>query len=350
MTVSPFALVCCQQGAESAVKREVATEWRLSFSRPGFITFKHDESAAVNALPSGVFVRYAGWSIGKVQEETAEAATRVLAKLLEGQQFDQLHVWQRDRAPVGRFDFEPGITPLAEVVAATIFGELAPAGIVQGPLPNHPADPGHRVLDVVMVEPQQWWIGWHTCQKDDPSTSWPGGTPKIAAPENMVSRTYLKTAEAVAWSNLPMRPGDRVVEVGSSPGGSVQRLLELGMRVVGIDPAEMDPIVADHPNFTHLRARGGDLKRREFRGCRWLVVDSNVHPDKTLTTVSNIVTHREVDIRGMVVTLKLSDYEMAAEIPKWLTQVRCWGYPNVRARQLAFGRTEICVVATKRKD
>ena len=39
-----FVFMTCRGGAESALKQEVARvepEWRPSFSRPGFLTFKH---------------------------------------------------------------------------------------------------------------------------------------------------------------------------------------------------------------------------------------------------------------------------------------------------------------------
>lgn len=102
-----------------------------------------------------------------------------------------------------------------------------------------------------------------------------------------------------------MQPGDLAVEIGSAPGGACGRLLELGLRVIGIDPAEMDPRIDQHRNFQHIRARGGDLPRRQFRGAKWLLVDSNVRPDQTLTTIENIVTHRQSDFVGLLITLKL---------------------------------------------
>ena len=42
-----FLFVTCQVGAEKAVKGEVAQRWpefRLAFSRPGFLTFKLPET------------------------------------------------------------------------------------------------------------------------------------------------------------------------------------------------------------------------------------------------------------------------------------------------------------------
>lgn len=113
-----------------------------------------------------------------------------------------------------------------------------------------------------------------------------------------------------------MQPGDTDVEIGSVPGGACGYLLELGMNVIGIDPAEMDERIMNHPHFKHLRARAGDLARREFSPAKWLLTDFNIKPDKTLTTNQNIISHRQCQLEGLLLTLKLGDYEVAKNIPQ----------------------------------
>jgi hypothetical protein len=49
-----------------------------------------------------------------------------------------------------------------------------------------------------------------------------------------------------------------------------------------------------------------------------------------------------------VLTLKLTDARLTAELPAFHKRIRGWGYEHVRARQLAFNRQEVCVVATQR--
>jgi hypothetical protein len=71
----------------------------------------------------------------------------------------------------------------------------------------------------------------------------------------------------------------------------------------------------------------------------------NVAPAYTLTTVEEIVTHPGVKIAGLIMTLKLFDWRLAAEIPDYLARVRSWGYEHVSARQLTHNRQEICVAA-----
>ena len=85
-----------------------------------------------------------------------------------------------------------------------------------------------------------------------------------------------------------------------APGGASQALLARGLLVTGIDPAQVDPRVLSHPNFTHVRKRAADVRRREFRGVTWLTADMNVDPQATLDAVAAIVTYPTVEIRGLL--------------------------------------------------
>ncbi|NND99458.1 MAG: SAM-dependent methyltransferase, partial [Pirellulaceae bacterium] len=235
--------------------------------------------------------------------------------------------------------FEPGVDEVSEAVAQEIYKTLAPTHL-RCDAPNRIAQPGETVLDVVLVEPSHWFFGTH--QADTWPSRWPGGVQPIRPANEPVSRAYYKAAEAITWSGFDLQRGDLAIEIGSAPGGACGRLLELGLRVIGIDPAEMDPRIAEHPKFRHLRARAGDLPRREFRGAKWLLVDSNVKPNKTLVTVGNIVTNRQSTIEGMLLTLKLGDYEAADSIDQWTDKIQSWNPKEIQIRQLARNKCEVC--------
>jgi len=165
----------------------------------------------------------------------------------------------------------------------------------------------------------------------------------------MTSRAYLKVEEALRWSQIPVRRGDLCAEIGSAPGGAAQRLLERGLFVLGIDPAEMDERVLAHPSFAHIQRRVVDVPRKDFRHVRWLFADSNVAPNHTLDSVEGIVTQNDIHVRGMIITLKLLNAELAAEIPSYLERIRSWGFKWVKARQLAYNRREFCVCALRNR-
>ena len=76
---------------------------------------------------------------------------------------------------------------------------------------------------------------------------------------------------------------------------------------------------------------------------------SVLHVVPTLDEVEAIVRHPGVSIRGMVLTLKFADWDLADKIPDYVARVRGWGFRDVRTRQLITGGQEICLVALKRK-
>jgi 23S rRNA (cytidine2498-2'-O)-methyltransferase len=346
--MSQFLFTVCQRGAEPALKAEIARLWpdfRFSYSRPGFVTFKlpGDAKLAEDFDLQSVFARTYGFSLGRVQGSDAQALAGEVWRLSE-ERPPAVHVFQRDAAEPGEHDYEPGITPLADEVGRLI----AEAAGVNPPSVNRVVRSGQRVLDVVLVEPNEWWIGHHRASA--PPSRWPGGVYPVDPPDDLVSRAYLKMAEALAWSRLPVEKGDHCVEIGSAPGGSAQALLDRGCLVTGIDPAEMAPEVLAREGFTHVRARSKDLKRREFHGMQWLMADLNVAPNYTLETVESIVAHRATHFRGLLLTLKLIEWELAEHIPAYLERVRSWGFEHVRARQLSYNRQEICVAALRRRQ
>jgi len=355
-----FLFIACQAGAEAPLKAEIARRhrsFRFAFSRPGFVTFKIPDDVRKDRKfeLKSVFARTWGYSIDKVSGEGGETLAEKLWQLLTERypadvlaEFRHVHVWERDRHLPGDDGFEPGVSPLAEEVGELIH-EAAPKNDAEASLQlNETAADDERVLDVVIVEPGEWWIGWHRVSSIE--QTWPGGVPELDVPEGVVSRTYLKMVEALQWSGLPLQQGDSCVEIGSAPGGSCQALLERGLAVTGVDPADMDETLLASPYFTHLRARAKDLKRRRFSDFRWLMSDASVAPNYTLDAVEAIVTHSSVKIEGLLLTLKMPDWKLAENIPDFTKRVRSWGYRFVRARQLAYNRREICVAASDRSQ
>ncbi|HEY4310043.1 MAG TPA: SAM-dependent methyltransferase [Pirellulales bacterium] len=344
-----FLFVTCQVGAEPAVKAEFARRWpdfRFAYSRPGFLTFKLPPPYRVpdDFDPQSVFARTSGMSLGKVTGDNEDDLANAAWKLAEGQSFSRLHVWQRDLRAPGDHDYEPGPSEAGDAVRVALVRN-APASCAEMTTAPPLAQPGELVLDCVLVDPGQWWIGYHRARTGPSCRA--GGFYEVAPPADMVSRAYLKMAEALEWSQLPVTAGQHAVELGCAPGGSCQVLLARGLQVVGIDPAVMHATLLAHPGFTHVRKRASDVRRREFRKTRLLAADMNVTPETTLEAVQEIVTHEDVHIEGLLLTLKLHDWQLADVVPEYLEQVRSWGYPQVMARQLQYGRQEICVAAQR---
>ena len=361
---SKYIYCSCQNGAQHVLKDEILSVWptfRLAFSRPGFVTFKVPDDFPANSLPTlnlkSTFARTSGIGLGKI---TDDDQTKMIQQLVAELPLEQLpplkhvHVWQRDPVLPGNRDFEPGRNELTDKIASEIARKLQAANPATDTSStttaslasaNRIAKADEAILDVIMVEPDQWWFGWH--QATTTVSRWPGGIYSIRLPEHAVSRAYLKMAEALQWARLPIAEQDIVAEIGSAPGGSCQMLLEKDFQVIGIDPAQMHASLLENPNFTHVRKKVADMRRNGFSNIKWIMSDTSATPNYTLDSVEDIVTRDDVHIRGMLLTLKLTKWELAKELPLYLDRIRSWGYRYIRTRQLAFNRREICVAVMK---
>lgn len=361
---SRFLMTTCRGGAERALKGEIARlqhDWRPAYMRRGFLTFK----CPATVSDEGVFATDPGFArriaipLGKVGEGPLAERTAQVWKLAEAlvPGPTQVHVWPREGAlrpvqptapesivetPGEQDDDELPDDPesryldeLREALARTAppaFAALEGSG-----------DDGERVLDVCVVSAGEWWVGWHRAMGT--RGHWPGGVFEEPLPTHAVSRGYLKIREALAWSGFSPQPDESIAEIGCSPGGASQALLDMGLFVRGFDPADVAPEVAAHPRFQHWRMRAKDAPRKAFAGVRWLYVDINLPPNYTLDTVEGLLGSPGVDFQGMLLTLKLPDWELANELPRNLERVRGWGFEHVVMRQLTMNRQEVCVAA-----
>ncbi|MBN1394875.1 MAG: hypothetical protein JW959_07620 [Pirellulales bacterium] len=346
--MSEFIFATCQIGAEGTLKREIARRWpalRFAFSRPGFLTFKlpPEHHLRDDFSLRSVFARAYGFSLGKVSGPSPKDMAVAVWKLVENRPIQKIHVWPKDAQAPGDRGYEPALTEESRRVHRLLV-ETCPHSEFQRDVGA--TQPGESVLDCILLSPEEWWIGYHRAKSV--ASLHPGGMMPLELPPDAVSRAWLKMEEALRWSRLPIPPGARVAEIGSAPGGSSQALLGRGFRVTGIDPAEMDPIVLNHPYFTHVRRRSSQVRRREFQKIRWLTADMNVAPKYTLDAVEAIVAHPRVNIRGLLLTLKLTDWKLADELPNFLDRIRSWGFNRVKARQLQHNRREVCAAALQK--
>ena len=351
MTSQPrYLFVVCQKGAEGVCKQEVLgnhPEFKLSFSRPGFVTFKcEDESVPEKLTLKTSFARTYGWSVGSFKVTDVKSQIAELCKNEWLGKADHLHVFERDSNMPGSRGFEPGATVLATEIGQQIVASLEAAGITM-PL-NRSAKADELVFDIAMVDPDQWFIGYHNTQTK--FQRWPGGVPKIDKRKEVVSRAYYKLLEAMLWSGIQINAGDVCAEIGASPGGACQLMLEKEAKVIAVDPSEMQPEIAAHPNLTYIRGRGREIRKKELKDVRWLVCDINATPNFTLDAIEEIVTNQNCQrIRGLILTLKITDWKLVEGIDAWKQRVREFGFQVVKTRQLAFSRKEICLVGIRDK-
>ena len=345
---SRFLLVSCQAGAEEGLfltQQLMLPQLSRAAWRRGAVTFRIPEGMDVPDAAQLPFARSMAMSLGQVTGSSLnELATAAVAPSTP----HHLHVWQR-AAPSRRRSKEADaaeLLPSAPELHATIAAMLGCPSTIDGTnaAAGSIASKGEDVLSVVIDAPGRAWLGWHTATS--PSSCWPGGFYPGRLPEDAVSRAWLKLDEALTVFEVPVRAGQRACELGAAPGGASQRLLSLGLTVVGIDPADIDPRVAEHPRFEHWQMRARDVRLRQLRGFDWLVTDMNIDPSSTMDALERVATAPGTSLHGIIATLKLPQWQRAADLPAWLDRFRSWGFVP-EARQLSSGGRELCVVARR---
>ena len=351
-------MTTCQCGTERFLKQEVTDSYhdlRAAFSRPGFVTFKAtgDWDAKRVGKMRSIFARYRGLSLGKVQcgdvddfGNVSDAATRVWETAKEIR-VDRLHVFPRDLAMPGTDDFEPRLDANCAKIHNILYQqcpyrEKLSAGAAEYLLP---AERKETVLDIALVSPTEWYIGYHFA--DHWRTLQPGGIADVVRPIDAVSRAYLKFEEALRWSEFPVKLGSRWLDIGAAPGGASQALLARGAEVFAVDPAEMAPPLYKNPNLFHLRGRLNQIKCSSYRKARWVVTDMNVAPNYTLDVLEDCVLRKDMKIQGLLFTLKLLKWDLIADIPSYVQRIKNWGYGKIALKQMQFNRQEIMVAVKK---
>ncbi len=348
-----FVFVVCHPSVTQWCRKEVSAirpAWLPAFSRPGFLTYKVPERLAERFELPATFVRSFGISLQQVRSVNADALVtgiqRIIETLSPKHKVEKIHFWNRQWRSQHSREVDDASLPENECRFQSMAAALRDSFPV---LTSGPATvtPESCVLDAIQIDTGHWALGYHFAGSI--AQRWPGGVPEIVVPDEMISRAYLKTTESLLWSGIPIATGDICVEVGSSPGGSCQRLLELGAKVIAIDPADMHPTIAGHPDMTHVRKRGRDVSQRVLATGKWLFVDTNIAPTSTLAISESILCNKSSRFQGAIITLKMLDDELAESTAVHIERVQSWGFQFVKMRHLAFGRQELCLVALRQK-
>ncbi len=213
---------------------------------------------------------------------------------------------------------------------------------------------GQTIGTVVELGPEEFWAGLH---RHGPFHSPdPAGDCGIAMPEKSPSRAWLKLEEAARFFDLDFTPQDIVVELGCAPGGVALALLDRGVSVIGVDPAKMAAVVMEHsiadrnadssgtPWFYHCRKPAALASKRDLgQGVTWFMSDMNQSPEVVLKECARFCRMAPT-IRGVLITLKLTDPMQVAAKSEWFASLTDRGFKTIRLQQLAVHHREFALL------
>jgi 23S rRNA (cytidine2498-2'-O)-methyltransferase len=99
------------------------------------------------------------------------------------------------------------------------------------------------------------------------------------------SRAYLKLWEALTLIGCRPQPGEKCLDLGSSPGGWSWALQQMGANVVSVDKAGLAPGIARLPGIEHRLASAFALDPRTVGPLDWLFSDVVCYPARLLALV-----------------------------------------------------------------
>jgi 23S rRNA (cytidine2498-2'-O)-methyltransferase len=350
-----YLFTVCQTGAESALKEEITRahpELKFSYSRPGFVTFvnKGEREWGPDFRLRSIFARAYGLSERKSKSATISEDLAAFVDVKGFRKQPRLHVFERDLYFPGDEvkGFELG------AAARMLDARLRASGLFADPAT--PLAHGDPVVDVCLVEfsgeKDEIWLGFHL--HHTAHSGFPGGRPPLTLPPAAPSRAYLKFEEAALKSGAELKAGERALEIGCTPGGTVYALLKRGLEVWGIDHNTPSPELAREfkERFTFIQSPMEFVQPTDARAPRalqWLLMDVNLSPDKTLPQVAHWVRHHKQSLKGAFLTLKLMHWDERREIPRWLEKIETMGLHPVVITQLAYNRQEFLVYARPKK-
>ncbi len=321
-----FVFFTCNEKSVPLLKAEIRMknpDFKLSFSRKNYLTYKIEKDNPDILKYDFVFSRVFGISFGKFELDhfNPEMIKKYSNKF-------RLHVWSMDPTKeCTEFRKE-----LLEKYKDLFFKE-------------EKAENGDWIVDLIEVSEGKYWWGIH--QSRMKTCPYPAGIYPIKENPDAPSRAYGKLAETVKGFSIHIKKEDTALEFGSAPGGAALYLLENGLYVTGVDPAEMDEEVLKNKKFVHINDSIQKMDISKFKNkLDWILSDMNVSPKTAIGLLKPIINDNKRNMKGLIFTLKLNHPEYVKKIPLYLTAIKKLGFRRVLAKQFSRNHTEIAVFAS----
>lgn len=295
-----FYYFLCNPGSEKFLKEEIRLiypELAFAYSTEGFVTFKETRKLGKTLRP--VFCRHFGKFIrrGTYEEIRSKWEGKALFYSLSGEIYDS-------------YDYKAG----------------------------------DWVKEIIKVSDTQYYFGEFKSGLLNSPT--PGGFSLASLPSEAPSRAYLKVIDGMKYMGVTLEKGETALEIGSSPGGATYALLQMGLKVEGVDPGEMAPVCLEHPHFIHHRESIQDFHVSSLKDhVQWLYVDMNLAPEGSLREIEKVVEAIRPSLKGAFITLKMTKFELVSRVPMYLNIIGKMGLKVVMATQLPSHKQEFLVYA-----
>ena len=207
-----------------------------------------------------------------------------------------------------------------------------------------------RIIVSLLCVAEKGYLGISTAYEN--LSDWPGGARHYGQTPEQISRAEFKLLEACEIFGVQLPTQGRALDLGAAPGGWTRLLLEAGLHVVAVDPANLDPRLNGLPHLEHYRGYAETyLEDAVKRKRRFDVIVNDMRMDAR--DASRLLGQAAQCLRpeGFVVSaLKLPhetrEIQPLATLHEALNILKK-DYSLVHARQLFHNRQEVTVIAAQ---
>ncbi|GAC1389084.1 MAG: SAM-dependent methyltransferase [Ktedonobacteraceae bacterium] len=207
-----------------------------------------------------------------------------------------------------------------------------------------------QVIVSILCTMYQGYVGISTAEEN--LSAWPGGARHFAQTPEQVSRAEFKLLEALEYFDLSLEPGERVLDLGAAPGGWTRLLLEAGMYVVAVDPANLDPRLVRRKGLEHYRGYAEDYVEEAVRHkSTFNVIVNDMRMDAREAARGLAYASRCLKNDGFIVSVFKLPHATTTINPlltlKDALNIMGKAYGVVQTHQLFHNRQEVTVVAAQ---
>ncbi|MHA7963333.1 SAM-dependent methyltransferase [Paenibacillus sp. CAU 1782] len=179
----------------------------------------------------------------------------------------------------------------------------------------------------------------------DMLSDWPGGAVRFQREDGQISRAKFKLLEAERAFGLDYSQFARAIDIGAAPGGWTSLLLERGLNVTAVDPAELHSSLQGHPALRHLKINASEIKL-EKGSYDLLVCDMSWSPMQMSRLVLDLRDSLAPGAKA-IITVKLMHRKPLQSIREVKERLGT-GFHILRSKQLFHNREEITLFAEKK--
>ncbi len=176
-------------------------------------------------------------------------------------------------------------------------------------------------------------------------SDFPGGMRRYAKYDGQISRAEFKLMEAAEVFGLDFAECETGLDLGAAPGGWTKVLLDYDMRIVCVDPAELDPIIRDNKRVKHFRATAQEFAASGAERFDLIVNDMRMDVADSARIMLELADRLKPG-GVFVMTFKLPHKNQMRMIRAGLSILE-QRYDVTHARQLFHNRSEITVVGKR---